>query len=266
MTPRRQRTARPVPSEAYTEEYFRTAEAGFHRWEESGGAEFGGFYEQAFAIRAPRSGERVLDLGTGRGEIPVLAAERGAIGVGLDYAAASMDLARVTLHARGAPAGAGFVRAEAGRMPFADASFDAAYAMDLIEHLTPGQLASALSELRRVLRRDAVVVVHTMPNRLIYDVTYRAMRLAALAVGRRWPRDPRHPFEHAMHVNEMRRGDVARVLRAAGLTDVRVWVGAFWYAHFLPSRRARALFERMARSRPLRPLASGEIWATARRP
>lgn len=254
-----------MPSEVYTEEYFRTAEAGFHKWDTSGGAEFGGFYEQAFEIRPPRPGERILDLGTGRGEIPVLAAERGATGVGIDYAKASMDLAKVTLEARGRPGGAWFARADAARMPFADATFDVAYLMDFVEHLVPEELDRALADLARVLKPGGAVVAHTMPNRLIYDVTYPALRFAARLAGRRWPADPRHPFEHQMHVNEMRRGELRAVLRRAGFREVRVWVGPFWYGHFIPGDRARRWFEAMARSRTLRPLASGEIWATATR-
>ena len=172
--------------------------------------------------------------------------------MGIDYAQASMDLAKHTLAARGRPPGAWFVRCDAGRMPFPDASFDLAYAMDFVEHLTPDELDRALAEVVRVLRPGAPLVIHTMPNRLIYDVTYPVLRFAARLTGRRWPADPRHPFEHQMHVNEMRRGEL-RPGAAPGRVPLGEGLGgAFWYGHFIPSERARDVFGRMAKSRLLR--------------
>jgi SAM-dependent methyltransferase len=71
---------------------------------------------------APRAGERVLDVGCGTGNGALLAAERGAIVVGVDPAARLLDVAR----ARTADAGLDveFLAGEAAALPVPDASFD----------------------------------------------------------------------------------------------------------------------------------------------
>jgi SAM-dependent methyltransferase len=48
-----------------------------------------------------------------------------------------------------------------GPLPFADATFDAAYALHVIEHLTPAGGAAFIKELHRVLKPGAVVRIST---------------------------------------------------------------------------------------------------------
>jgi SAM-dependent methyltransferase len=97
-------------------------------------------------------GMRVLDAGCGAGSITAGLAATGAELVGVDMSAAELERAR----SRGVP-GATFVQASVYRLPFADASFDAAVAHALLEHLA--NPAAALTELRRVLRPRGVLAV-----------------------------------------------------------------------------------------------------------
>jgi len=86
---------------------------------------------------------RVLDVGTGEGQVARLVASRGAAVVGLDPAWAQLEVAR----ARGGdPA---YLRGEAARLPFADRSFDAAVACLVFEHIE--DVDGAIAELGRVL-------------------------------------------------------------------------------------------------------------------
>jgi SAM-dependent methyltransferase len=87
---------------------------------------------------------RVLDVGCGEGQIARLAARGGAAGVvGVDPAWAQVAEAR----ARGG--GPSYARAEAARLPFADASFDAVVACLVFEHIEA--VDDALAEVGRVL-------------------------------------------------------------------------------------------------------------------
>ncbi len=89
-------------------------------------------------------GEWLLDLACGTGDLAGLAAARGARVVGLDFATAMLRRARTRVPA------ADLVRADAARIPLADASVDAAVCGFALRNLVARE--PVLAELRRVLR------------------------------------------------------------------------------------------------------------------
>lgn len=91
----------------------------------------------------PLEGRRVLDLGCGKGRFGRVLASRGARVVGLDLSSAML--------AEAARLGLACVLGSARRLPFRASSFDAAIAVEVLEHLEPRAVAEALGELRRVL-------------------------------------------------------------------------------------------------------------------
>jgi SAM-dependent methyltransferase len=88
--------------------------------------------------------ERVLDIGTGEGQIARILQARGAAVIGIDVAAAQIAEARK----RGR--GPCFLRGAAHGLPFDDESFDAAIACLVFEHID--ELDAAIAEAARVLR------------------------------------------------------------------------------------------------------------------
>ena len=88
--------------------------------------------------------ERVLDIGCGEGQVARLAVAGGASTViGIDPTWAQVQVATE----RGG--GAVYARAGAARLPFADASFDAAIACLVFEHIH--EVDEAIAEVARVL-------------------------------------------------------------------------------------------------------------------
>ena len=88
--------------------------------------------------------ERVLDVGTGEGQIARLAVAGGASRVvGVDPTWAQVEVAR---ERAGGPA---YVRAGAAELPFPDAAFDAVVACLVFEHIEA--VDDALAEVARVL-------------------------------------------------------------------------------------------------------------------
>jgi ubiquinone/menaquinone biosynthesis C-methylase UbiE len=85
---------------------------------------------------AVESGSRVLDLGSGPGEVVAQAAKRGADAVGIDVAAAMVDLAR-----RRHPE-LQFQKASATELPFPDESFDAVVGNLVILHVGEPELVA----------------------------------------------------------------------------------------------------------------------------
>ncbi|MDH3682574.1 MAG: methyltransferase domain-containing protein [Acidimicrobiia bacterium] len=86
---------------------------------------------------------RVLDIGTGEGQVARRLQEAGCSVVGIDPIRAQLD----TATRRGG--GPHYLRATAAGLPFADASFEGAVACLVFEHIDP--LDSALGELARIL-------------------------------------------------------------------------------------------------------------------
>ncbi len=86
---------------------------------------------------------RVLDVGTGEGQLSRTAARPGCTVVGVDPAWAQLDVAR----RRGG--GPSYCRAESAHLPLASATFDAVVACLVFEHIDA--VETAIAEVARVL-------------------------------------------------------------------------------------------------------------------
>lgn len=216
-------TRKPVAAEAYDEKWLSAA------WGAEGNEAFLSQeilhprprVKRAMELAALEPGLRLLDIACGRGEVPALAAEAGADAVGIDFSAASLAYATRLRQARrdkfrGAMS---LVRADACRLPFADASFERITLLDIVEHLVPSQLEAMFGEVHRLLAPGGYAVIHTLPNRWVYDVTFPMLhRLYS-----RIPQNPRGPIDREVHVNEQDLPRLHRMLRRSGLGH-RLWL------------------------------------------
>ena len=120
------------------------------------------------------SGERVLDVGCGTGDLTLLAKERaGSAGqvCGLDAAPEMIEVARQKAARKHADVDfrAGFIE----QLPYPDASFDVVLSSLMMHHLPADLKPLALAEIRRVLRRaDAV---SGKPNGRLVIVDFRGL-------------------------------------------------------------------------------------------
>ena len=115
-------------------------------WQENFTAGADAEYEEQILPLARRhlaGARRVLDVGTGEGQVARLAHAEGAWVVGIDPSRAQLEAAA----RRGG--GAHYIRGEGADLPFRRASFDAAVACLVFEHIDDA--AGALSEVARVL-------------------------------------------------------------------------------------------------------------------
>jgi 2-polyprenyl-3-methyl-5-hydroxy-6-metoxy-1,4-benzoquinol methylase len=109
---------------------------------------------RAFLLKHVGPGERVLDVGCGEGRFTAELARIGTHPVGIDVAAEPLRRAR----ARHPELDLRQVSPE-GAWPLADASFDAVWAGEVIEHVA--DTAGWLSEVRRVLRSGGSLLLST---------------------------------------------------------------------------------------------------------
>lgn len=116
---------------------------------------------------------RVLDVGCGTGANGPVLAEGGRFAVGLDFSPIPLGL-----DGTGSRGHAARLRGDAGRLPFATASFDLVVALDVLEHLDDD--AAAARELFRVLRPGGALVIFVPALRLLWglqdDVSHHRRR------------------------------------------------------------------------------------------
>ena len=99
-------------------------------------------------LRVSPLGLRVLDIGCGGGLLAEEFARLGCVVTGVDPSVESLEAARKHAMSHGLAIRYQCARGEA--LPFADASFDAAYCCDVLEHVN--NLSHVIAETARVLR------------------------------------------------------------------------------------------------------------------
>lgn len=105
---------------------------------------------------APRPGELVVDLGCGSGRALLWNHDLGATMTGIDIAPffSREALTRVDL-----------LLGDLRKLPFADNTFDKAWSLDVLEHLSPDALDGMLAEAARVLKPGGGLFVYTHVRR-----------------------------------------------------------------------------------------------------
>ena len=282
----------PIEPEAYTEEYYRSAVEGHQQFAESGGRAISARMVRALELADVRSGQRVLDIACGRGEVVLQSALRGARAVGIDYAQASMNIARETL--TGAPdVEADVARMDATQLAFAPDSFDVALMLDFVEHVYQPDLDASFAQIAQALKPGGRLVIHTSPNRVFEDVVYRhyVRNVNRLLVGAAGlfkiknrllnelvlppgPVPPHDEYERELHVNPQTGGSLRTALRNAGLhvKSVDVWEPP--QAPFFPENERSLNFwlgvvdvvrfmRPLSKAPPVNRLFSNHIWVVA---
>lgn len=148
-----------------------------------------GWRRRALALLGARPGERVLDLGSGTGDLAFAVAQTGATVVAADLSHGMLVV--LLRRAGGETAGArvGPVVANVHALPLPDGSMDGIVSGFTVRNV--GDLASAFRELRRVLRPGGRLVVLELshPPQRLFALLYRtyfehlAPRLATLLGG-----------------------------------------------------------------------------------
>lgn len=187
---KRMANAKSIPSEIYTREFF-LAECG--RLEELLGGGIPQRLLYALTLASLEKGMRVLDVGTGRGELGIKCAEAGAYVKAIDYSQAAIKIAKESLKRADKEVAKRvvFEKMDAKKVSYPDNSFDLVFMIDVVEHLYPEELKLVFLEVKRVLKPGRRVIIRTAPNAWLIKPLY----LLAGIFFRWWE-------EHGMHVNE----------------------------------------------------------------
>jgi cyclopropane fatty-acyl-phospholipid synthase-like methyltransferase len=246
----------PAPPDFYSRAYFLGRCGGYAEFQEEGGRIADPIRRTALALVAPRAGQRVLDLGCGRGELLCAVDEAGAVSIGVDFSADALAMARET--ARGLGRRVLLVRARAEALPIRPGTVDTILATDIVEHLPDPDLRRALGEVRDALRPGGRFVVHTAPTLEFLAAGQHVKRLLQWLMRR--PVAPRltlaSELREAGHSNIHSRRSLREAL-ASAFPAPRV--------DYAFSEQGR-LTRRLAAAIGLVALLGFNLWAVARRP
>ena len=173
-----------------------------------------------------QAGRRALDLCCGTGDIAFALARAGATVTGLDFSEAMLAVARASQKKHGAvlPCPVQFLKGDAMRLPFPDASFDVTTVGYGLRNLADWK--TGLAEMRRVTRpggRMLILDFGKPDNRAWRALYFAYLRLAVPLFGRVFCRDAAayaYILESLQHYPAQR--GVEAEMHALGCAGVRV--------------------------------------------
>jgi len=223
-----------VNSRKYNRSYFLKDCDGGDFWQQYFGQKLNPRLLYAWQLAQVKKGENILDFGCGRGEILVRSAQTKANTFGVDYASCAIRLSKEALLKNNLRAEV--LKIKDQRLSFKDNFFDVVFLLDVVEHLYPQELEKTLVEIKRVLRPQGRLIIHTGPNKEYLEVGYKyfSRYLNFLASKMIWEpffrtkllytKNPRNKSEKELHVNEQTVDGLKEELKKADFKDINIWL------------------------------------------
>jgi ubiquinone/menaquinone biosynthesis C-methylase UbiE len=259
-------TKNEIPSDEYTEDYYRTSCLGYDEFACSQGRNLLGRFIKPLKL-AKLSGElRIVDVGCGRGEIAINSAKVGAAVWGMDYSWEAVKLAKSTITSAVESEIEKRIcvhQADARYLPYANNFADRVFMLDVVEHLNPLELLKALKEVHRILKPNGFLIIHTVPNLWYYRYGYPIFRFVQKMRGIILPDDPRKrsPYSH-LHINEQTPKMLKQTLDKANFNS-RVWLESTIDYGYEENRFVRSVMKLLVTVYPFRWIFCDDIFAVA---
>lgn len=166
-------------------------------------------------------GMNILDIGCGRGEVVFSCARKGIRALGVDYSEEAISIAQKTKasYDQETQKRMDFICEDIEKIEFTE-SYDRIFMLDLVEHLYDWELLKLFKTCSSLLKPDGAIIIHTLPNKWLYDITYKKIiRLFAPWL----PSNPRTQKQMSIHVNEMSIIHLSQILKKCGFSS-RIWI------------------------------------------
>ncbi|RMG44751.1 MAG: class I SAM-dependent methyltransferase [Acidobacteria bacterium] len=170
---------REAGPEFYNEHYYRSQCGGHEQFDAFDGWHLDPIRRRALTLARIGPGQRILDIGCGRGEMVLTCALRGAQAVGVDFSPHAVRLARELLDKFNVRAATAIVQMDAADLGFTPNQFDRILMLDLVEHISEERLRRLIGQCHRLLKPGGRVVIHTGPTREFIRYGQRVKRLIA---------------------------------------------------------------------------------------
>lgn len=205
-----------VDPKIYDEEYYLNVCLGSEEFRKSNGKIIHDRWKNHLKDLKIAKDARILDVGCGRGDITLYLARKAKFTIGIDYSKDAISLANKIKKKFNSSIKkkTQFRVMNIKKLNFPNDFFDVVICIDVLEHLHKKEVEKSLREISRVLKKDGVLFVHTGPNKILYNITYKwyilpmnkvLTKIDQLIKRKKYssfPKDPRIPIEKEQHVNE----------------------------------------------------------------
>jgi 2-polyprenyl-3-methyl-5-hydroxy-6-metoxy-1,4-benzoquinol methylase len=185
---------------AYSQSYYLSDCGGYQTFLKTNGKQLDLRLISVFLLAGPQKDLHILDIGCGRGELPYALAKACAKVTGIDYSSEAIKIANKTF-SHDSSLNLEYICDDVLDYPFSS-KFDRIILSDVVEHIDEPALQILLMRCKELLSPDGLLIIHTAPNRLYYDITYAEKRRQVLSLGCWIPKNPRTYYEDIMHINE----------------------------------------------------------------
>jgi len=165
-----------VNSKYYTRDYYLSDCSGYELYKKFKGKRIEPRLELITKLLGDVNNKKILDIGCGRGEMISWCVSNGAsYSVGIDYSINAIKLCkenssrmRSTYMNR-----FNFKVMNAKNLEYGNNFFDIVLLSEIYEHLYPDEKLTVLKEAKRVLKKRGIIILHTAPNSVFNDFTYK---------------------------------------------------------------------------------------------
>ena len=162
------KTSKPVKSDIYKKHYYLKAfgDSLDEYLKNLTSGNLDNRFAEVFRLAGLKEGERVLDIGCGRGELLYFSLLKGASSVvGIDYSEAALSIAKKAIKTlpKDLQDKARLLHQDISLLKLED-KYDCCFLTDVVEHLTQSQLEYLFSELKEHLSERGRIIIHTAPN------------------------------------------------------------------------------------------------------
>ena len=208
--------------EAYGMEYYLEDCGGYDTFIQTNGEGLDVRLQDVYHLVRPNKGEKILDIGCGRGELSYTIHLTGAEVIGLDYSKEAIEIAIKTFGTKKKES-LKYICQDIFELD-CDSQFDKIIMADIVEHIEQPMLERLFDKCSKLLNENGILIIHTAPNKDYYDYEYPKKKTEAKKMNLYLPENPRSYYEEIMHINEQNPSSLEIALNRT-YSEVKVWTG-----------------------------------------